>query len=179
MTTVRFEELGAEHLEAVADLESRVNPQPWSYDLFAGELDVDVPARHWLVVVDEADQMIGFGGVMYVVDEAHLMNLAVEPACRRTGIARRLIGHLFLEAVERGARNLTLEVRASNAAAIALYRRFDFAPVGVRSGYYPDGEDALVLWVHDIDRPDYCDMLTAAVSLGTEVRDIKRVDEAE
>ena len=67
---------------------------------------------------------------------------------------------LAREALVRGAQNLTLEVRMSNKGAQDLYRRFGFAPVGVRKNYYPEtNEDALVMWVHDIDTPEYADLL--------------------
>jgi ribosomal-protein-alanine N-acetyltransferase len=63
-------------------------------------------------------------------------------------------------AIERGCRNLTLEVRMSNSGAQALYQRFGFLPAGVRKGYYPEtGEDALVMWANDVDTPDYADRL--------------------
>jgi ribosomal-protein-alanine N-acetyltransferase len=163
VTAFRFRELLPCHLAAVAALEAEVNPEPWSLELFAGELDVDAAERHWLVVLEPDSHLVAFGGVMYVAEDAHLMNVAVDPCWHRQGIARRLLARLFLEAVDRGAENLTLEVRTTNESAKALYRAFGFAPVGVRAGYYPDGEDALVLWVHDIDRPDYRIVLETAV----------------
>jgi ribosomal-protein-alanine N-acetyltransferase len=67
---------------------------------------------------------------------------------------------LARSAIDRGSRSLTLEVRVSNGGAQALYRQFGFAPAGMRKAYYPDNhEDALVMWAHDIDTPEYTDRL--------------------
>ena len=157
MTDVVFRELTANDLDAVAQLESRVSTEPWSRELFAGELGVHQAERHWLVAEElSADRAIlGFGGVMYALEDAHVMNIAIDPERQGVGLGRRLLANLVLEAIERGVRNLTLEVRVGNVAAMALYRRFRLAPVGSRPRYYPDGEDALILWAHDIDTPSY------------------------
>jgi [ribosomal protein S18]-alanine N-acetyltransferase len=80
----------------------------------------------------------------------------VHPDCQGQRIGARLLLVLAREAVERGAKGLTLEVRMSNTAARALYGRFGFAPAGVRKNYYPEvGEDALIMWLHDIDQPAF------------------------
>jgi [ribosomal protein S18]-alanine N-acetyltransferase len=153
--SLRVEPLQPDHVPAVAAIERASSPAPWSEGLFRGEFDVPAPTRTWLVALDGTDTVVGFAGVMYVDDEAHVMNIAVAPTVRRLGVGRRLLGGLVEAALGVGARHLTLEVRTSNDAALALYRRFGLAPAGVRRRYYPDGEDALVLWAHDIDRPDY------------------------
>lgn len=145
-------------LDAVAAIEASVSEEPWSRSLFSGEFDVHPAERHWLVASD-ADRIVGFGGMRYVAEDAHLMNLAVAPASARSGIGRRLVVALSLEAIERGARNLTLEVRSDNEAAKALYFGLKLAPVGLRPDYYRGGHDALVLWAHDIDQPEYRTML--------------------
>lgn len=87
--------------------------------------------------------------------EAHITTLVVDPTHRRRGIAPAMLTVLLRCAVERGAIAATLEVRAGNQAARRLYRRFGFAPVGVRRSYYPDGpdgdsEDAIIMWLHDL-----------------------------
>ncbi|MBW3562081.1 MAG: GNAT family N-acetyltransferase [Actinobacteria bacterium] len=87
--------------------------------------------------------------------EVHITTLVVAPTHRRRGIAPFLLTALLRRAVERGAVAATLEVRAGNQAARRLYRRFGFAPVGVRRDYYPDGpagdsEDAIIMWLHDL-----------------------------
>jgi ribosomal-protein-alanine N-acetyltransferase len=96
------------------------------------------------------------------VDDAHITTVAVDPAWHRHGIASRMLVALARGAIERGSVNLTLEVRMSNSGAQALYQRFGFVPAGVRKGYYPEtGEDALVMWAHDVDTPAYAERLAA------------------
>ena len=134
---------------AVAAIEGSLNDEPWSESLFRGEFDVDPTSRHWLVA--ELDgELVGFGGMMYAASTAHLMNLGVSPTLRRRGVARALCISLFAEARRRGAADLTLEVRASNAGAAALYEQLGMTSVGTRPGYYGDGEDALIFWIDDL-----------------------------
>ena len=89
---------------------------------------------------------------MLVMDDGHITTLAVDPAWHRHKIGTRLLHLLSVAAVERGAKNLTLEVRAGNDAAQSLYRAFGFAPAGIRKGYYVETkEDAIVMWANDVD----------------------------
>lgn len=141
------------HLRAVTSIERQVNPHPWSYSLFAGELRMPT-SRAWLVA-RAGHRVVGFAGLMVVLDEGHITNLAVDPEFHRRHVATRMLMVLFDQAVERGVCDLTLEVRVSNLPARELYRRFGFAPGGVRPRYYQDNhEDALVMWAHDIASPD-------------------------
>lgn len=132
--------------EAVA-LEEVAQPTPWSPRMFTDELGAE--SRHYSAV-EAGGALIGFGGIMVAGEEAHVMNLLVSPGWRRRGVARRLMAALVEAALVMGARHLTLEVRSKNKAAIALYRDFGLAPVGMRRGYYSD-DDALIMWAHDID----------------------------
>lgn len=152
--SIRLAELTADHLDAVAAIESVSSDLPWSRSLFAGELVMPVSERHWLVALAGAD-VVGFGGMMLVGEDAHLMNIAVEPSLRRRGLAQRLLAQLIVDVVEMGARHLTLEVRTDNIGALRLYERFGFAQAGVRPNYYAKGIDAAILWRHDIDAPDH------------------------
>lgn len=164
-----FRPLSMGDINAVAAIEARVSPDPWSAKLFAGELDVHQASRHWLVAEDSEAQIVGFGGTMFVAGEAHVMNIAVSPDHARKGIARRLLARLITEAIERGSEALTLEVRVSNEPAIALYRQFKLAPVGARPRYYPDGENALILRAIDIDQPLYAEVLARGfLELGSQ-----------
>ncbi len=145
------------HLPAVLAIEEQVQPRPWSERIFRSELGQ--PNRCYLVARHGA-AVVGFAGVLLVVDEGHVTNVAVDPSWHRRAVATSLLLRLCRTAAERGARNLTLEVRMSNDGAQALYRRFGFAPGGVRKAYYPDNrEDALVMWAHDIDLPPYAERL--------------------
>lgn len=139
---------------AVAALEERYQPRPWSQDVLRDELELD--NRTYLVAV--ADEIIGFGGVMVVGDEAHVTNLLVAESHRRRGLGRRLLRELVESAVAAGARHVTLEVRKSNHVARSLYAEFGLVPVGIRPDYYGD-DDALILWAHEIDDPAYLEGL--------------------
>ena len=143
-----------EDIAEVAALEALVSAQPWSLKLFRGELEMPSAQRLWLLAI-VAGSVAGFAGLMFVDEDSHLMNIAVAPDRRRLGLGQTLLAKSLKIARERGACHLTLEVRASNTAALGLYRRFGLAPVGVRKAYYPDGEDALIMWAHDINSDEY------------------------
>ena len=145
--TVTLRRMGAEDIEAAHVLEQRVYQQAWSLNVFADE--IGHASRHY-VVAEAPDGLAGYGGVMLVGDEAHITTVVVDPTYRQARVGTRLMLALIDHALGAGAQALTLEVRASNEAAQALYRRFGMAPVGVRKQYYRD-EDALIMWVHDID----------------------------
>ncbi|MFV0259257.1 MAG: GNAT family N-acetyltransferase [Acidimicrobiales bacterium] len=153
---------------AVAAIEAEVNPSPWPASLFAGEFDLDPETRDWLVAVDleprsgtvgveasgggrcEPGGVVGFGGVTYLADIAHVLDVAVAPSHQRRGIGRALCLALGAAAHHRGLDALTLEVRAANLGAIALYTGLGMTVVGRRPRYYPDGEDAVLLTTTDL-----------------------------
>ena len=139
----------------VAAMEAGLQPRPWSEQVFRDEVDAE--NRSYFVAAG-GDLVVGFAGVMVIEDEAHVTNLLVAEDVRRVGIGRRLMLALIEAAVDLGARHLTLEVRTGNDAARALYSRLGLAPVGVRPRYYGD-DDTLILWAHDIDRPEYLESL--------------------
>lgn len=142
------------HLRSVLRVESQVYPRPWSLSLFLSELALRT-SRYYLVARVET-AVVGYAGLMYAGDDAHVTTIAVDPAWHRAKIGTRLLLALARGAVEHGARNLTLEVRVSNSGAIALYERFGFAPAGVRKNYYVEtNEDALVMWAERIDQPPF------------------------
>lgn len=146
---VRLRELRRRDLRAVTAIEADRNRDPWSRTLFAGELDRSGGDRHWLVA-STGVTVVGFGGVMYAAGEAHMLNLAVARNWSGRGIGRRLCEALLAEAARRAVTGFTLEVRASNTGAQALYASLGFDSAGVRPGYYPDGEDAVIMWLHDL-----------------------------
>ena len=146
------------HLRSVLRIEGQVYPRPWSFTLFMSELNLR-GSRHYVAARAEG-VVVGYAGLMFALDEAHVTNIAVDPAWHRHKVGTRLLAHLARVAVARGARHRTLEVRVSNAAAQAMYRRFRFDTEGVRKNYYADAnEDALVMWARHVDRPDYVQLL--------------------
>jgi ribosomal-protein-alanine N-acetyltransferase len=148
------------HLRGVMKIEQQVYPRPWSMGLFMSELGYRT-GRVYLVARVGA-KVVGYAGLMLVPDDGHVTTIAVDPAWHGKGIGTRLLHTLARAGVERGAKHLTLEVRVGNEAALALYRNFGFAPAGIRKGYYQEtGEDAIVMWAHDVDEPAYLERIDA------------------
>jgi ribosomal-protein-alanine N-acetyltransferase len=142
------------HLRAVLAIEEQVFPTPWSYALYASE--IAQPATRTYLVARHAHEVLGYGGCVFVVGEGHITTIGVKPTRQHNGIGRLILWNVAAAAVERGSHALTLEVRVSNEPAQALYREFGFAPAGIRKGYYLEsGEDAIIMWAHDVDTPEY------------------------
>jgi len=142
------------HLRSVLRIEAQVYPTPWTHGLFVSELALRSTRAY--VVARVGREVIGYAGLMMSLNDGHVTTVAVDPEWQRTGVATRLLISLAREAIGRGASALTLEVRLSHRGAQRLYQRFGFTAVGVRKGYYADsGEDALIMWAHDVDKPDY------------------------
>ena len=134
-------------LVAVSALEAQCHPAPWTLGNFR-----DALAAGYSTIVGEAGgAIVAYGVLMMGPGEAQVLNLTVAPAARRRGLARALLRRFLDDALRLGAEQCFLEVRQSNAAAIALYRAEGFVPVARRAGYYPAPdaagarEDALVL----------------------------------
>ena len=151
---VRITAMRRRHLRSVLRIENEVYPRPWSLGLFMSELAIR-NGRIYLVARVGAS-VVGYAGMLFSLDDGHVTTIAVDPLWHRGKIGTRLLLHLLRRGVADGAKNFTLEVRISNEGAQALYRHFGFAPAGVRKGYYVEtNEDAIVMWVHDVDQPEY------------------------
>ena len=136
-------EMNEVHVTQVAELEKRCFPDPWSERSIASELSNQLAL--WLVAEDNG-VVAGYIGSQTVPDESDMMNVAVHPNYRRRGIAEALVNTLCDALKERGSVSLTLEVRASNEPAKALYEKLGFEQVGRRPNYYRNPkEDALIL----------------------------------
>ncbi len=145
-------------LRSVLRIEAQVYPRPWTLTLYLSELNLR-SGRHY-VVARAGGRLVGYSGLLYTADEAHVTTLAVDPDLHRQRIGTRLLLHQARVARNHGARHLTLEVRVSNLAAQELYRRFGFHSEGVRKNYYAEvNEDGLVMWVRGIDTPAYAEHL--------------------
>lgn len=141
---IRIVPMNGDHLDEVVELERVCFPDPWSRNMLKEELENDLAA--FLVALDEQGAVAGYAGLQVVLDEGYILNVAVRPDCRRQGVAGRLL-QVFLD-FARGNKLafLTLEVRASNYAAIALYGSRGFRGVGRRKNYYEHPrEDAVIM----------------------------------
>ncbi len=140
------------HLHTVLAHERAVYARPWTMGLFLSELAR--PESRSYVVARAGALVVGHSGVMFIGDEGHLTTVVVAPKWQRHHIATRMLAYQFRHAVDRGVDALTLEVRVANAGARSLYQRFGFVPAGIRKGYYAEtGEDALIMWAHDLGSP--------------------------
>ena len=135
--------MDAAHVLQVAALEKECFRDPWSERSIASELEN--PLSMWIVAVNDGAG-VGYVGSQSVMGEADMMNIAVSASCRRQGIAQELVQRLVAALAEKEVYSLTLEVRASNAPAKALYEKLGFSEIGRRPNYYRNPkEDALIL----------------------------------
>ena len=140
---MRIERALRRHLDGIVEIENRSFPDPWSRRAFEDYLDA--PDGE-LLVLEEAGQTAGFALYHVSFEDAELYNIAVDGAFRRRGFGRALLEAVLARARGRGAERMYLEVRKSNAPAVALYRAAGFAVCGVRRNYYAlPTEDALLM----------------------------------
>ena len=141
---ISFREMTPEDAEAVEEVEKASFSMPWSRKSFWEEAANE--RTYYLLALDD-DKVIGYAGTWILDDEAQITNVAVAPEYRGQKVGTGLMEHLIQEAKQRGATRMTLEVRPSNTAALALYAKFGFKDCGRRPHYYLDnGEDAVIMW---------------------------------
>lgn len=133
-------EMQEKHLPALAELEKQCFHAPWSEKMLREELGGGI-----FLVAEQDGEVQGYVGCQTVLDEGYITNVAVSSDFRRRGAARRLIAELIARAKEKGLAFVTLEVRESNAPAIALYTGAGFAPVGKRKNFYSNPTENAVL----------------------------------
>ncbi len=141
---VTYRPMQDEDLDAVMAIEPKIYSHPWSRGNFADSLKSGYSC--WVVELD--GELIGYGALMMVLDEAHLLNLSIAGPYQGRGLGRELLAH-FIEVARRyGGQMMFLEVRPSNTAAIGLYESMGFNEFSVRKGYYPaenGREDAILM----------------------------------
>jgi ribosomal-protein-alanine N-acetyltransferase len=141
---VRVRRMVAADVEQVVGIEADAFSSPWSAETFSSLLGR--PGLELLVLEDEREGVIGYAVLWCVLDQGELANVAVTPGLRGQGLGAHLLSRVLDVARERGIETMFLEVRASNAKALELYRRFGFSDVGRRKGYYDHPrEDALIM----------------------------------
>ncbi len=134
------------HIPGVMELERELfGDEAWSEAAFRSEL-ADVSTRHYVVLLDGAERVVGYAGLVVYGDEAHVVTLGVTGHRQRAGLGTILLRDLLDEAARRGAGTVLLDVRADNPVAQRLYARHGFRQIGVRKRYYqPSGTDAVVM----------------------------------
>jgi [ribosomal protein S18]-alanine N-acetyltransferase len=151
--------LAADRLSSVVDLDRQCFGQLWTAGQYERELDS--PNSDLLILAPTSilerphPPLLALGCNWAILDEAHIMVIAVHPDYQRRGLGRLMLAALLMAAVQRGLERATLEVRLSNEGAIGLYHQFGFEDVGVRRRYYADtGEDALIMWLDKLQNAD-------------------------
>lgn len=133
-----------EHIDDIAELEKQCFSIPWTSEQLASQLTDNM--HICLAAVDGEGRTVGYVGLMYVLDEGYISNVAVAPAHRREGIGGMLLDTLRERAEEKGLAFLTLEVRQTNEPAKSLYKKHGYVEVGLRKGYYSKPtEDAILM----------------------------------
>lgn len=165
MNFLALQPLTSEHLAEAVSLDQRCFGGLWTESGYQREMES--PNSDLLIlqpVQMDADgvaaggnpsSLIGLACAWSILDESHITLLAVDPRYRHQGFGQLLLYTLLVLAYQRGLEWATLEVRISNQAAIGLYQKYGFASVGNRPKYYPDGEDALILWRSGLQRPEF------------------------
>jgi ribosomal-protein-alanine N-acetyltransferase len=147
------------HLRRVLEIEEQLYPRPWTNRTFVSELQQMRNGNRYYLVAYVGDSMVGYGGLMFSGDDAHITNVAVDPASQGRGVATEIMLDLCTIARDRGCTAMTLEVRHTNVAAQNLYRRFGFVPAGIRKRYYENTDDAIIMWAHGVDTDEFRDRL--------------------
>jgi len=145
MAAFRIVRACEKHIGDITVIEKLSFKIPWSSESITEEITRNKAAVYFCAEAD--GKAIGYAGMWQVLDEGHITNIAVHPEYRRTGVGNALLEALVSEARRRGIKALTLEVRDTNYAAQALYKKHGFIPEGRRKAYYADNnEDAIIMW---------------------------------
>lgn len=136
---------GYADLPALAELERLVFPDPWPQALYGSELAQ--PERFQRIVLTPTGELAAYVFACWQVDELHILKVATHPRYQGKGLATALLEAAYEEALKKKGVGLILEVRVSNRRAIQLYQRLGYRPIGRRSAYYQDGEDAYVMYL--------------------------------
>lgn len=145
MGNLTIRQAEAKDVYAISEMDKRCFTMPWSYAAFEQEIAGNDMALY--IVAEIEGQIVGYAGLWLILDEGHITNVAVHPDFRRRAVGKALLSVLIRASEEDGAMRHTLEVRASNEAAIRLYEGFGFRKYGLRRRYYEDNdEDAIIMW---------------------------------
>ncbi len=144
-TELEYRKMVLSDLDRVMEIEHRSFTLPWSREAYENELSTNHFASYLVACYEE--QVVGYAGMWVILDEAHITNIAIDPAFRGRRLGERLMQEMMVQSMARGAERMTLEVRVSNLPAQRLYEKLGFVSHGVRKGYYTDNnEDAMIMW---------------------------------
>lgn len=132
-------------LHAIADLEAQCFEHPWSYDSFC--MEYADPVKAYFIAEDKDGNLLGYGGYAHILDEAHIMNIAVVESARHQGVGSAIVDAIIKSAKDAGICAITLEVRNDNKNAIALYEKAGFEFSGLRPHYYGWDMPARIYWL--------------------------------
>ena len=133
-------------IDQIWEVEKASFQTPWSRESFSNELTQNKFAYYYVVEMEK--EIVGYGGMWVIFDEAHITNVAIHPKARGKKLGELIMRHLIFQAKFYGATSMTLEVRKSNYVARALYNKLNFEQQGIRINYYADTmEDAIIMWV--------------------------------
>ena len=160
VTLLELKRLSREHLNAVVELDQLCFGGLWTLSGYQRELDSPNSDLLGLFVPAGPHFLVGIGCFWAILDEAHITILAVHPQYQRQGLGQALLYSLLTLATDCGLERATLEVGASNSAAVSLYQKYGFITAGRRRGYYKNtGEDALILWRGGRQHPEFTQTL--------------------
>ncbi|NEZ46778.1 ribosomal-protein-alanine N-acetyltransferase [Clostridium niameyense] len=136
-----------DHINDVMEIDKLSFSTPWRKESYEQELK-NKSAKYMVALKD--NKVIGFFGLWFIIDECHIINIAVHPKFRGLGVGNLMMEEIIKICGEKNFPNITLEVRASNTTAQNLYYKFNFKNSGIRKGYYADNnEDAIIMWRYD------------------------------
>lgn len=141
---VMIRDMEEKDLSRVLEMENLCFTTPWSFASFSFEIKSNPMSKYFVATME--DEIVGYGGIWYMLDEAHVTTICVDPKYRGNRIGNKLFEKLETMAIHRGMRAITLEVRKTNIVAKNLYRSFGLSEIGVRPNYYQDNnEDAIIM----------------------------------
>lgn len=153
---LKLRSLTTNDLSAILELDQACFGGLWTMEGYQRELDSPNSELLGLLSPLSSNKLVAMGCFWAILDEAHITILGVHPQYHRQGFGQALLYALLKTACDRGLERATLEVRASNVAAISLYQKFGFKTAGRRRRYYKDnGEDALILWLSELQYPQF------------------------
>ena len=162
-------------IDSIMSIDAVSFVEAWTRTLWEKELS---RSDRVYLAVSLKEQLIGYVGGLVIEKDFHITTIATKTDFRSQGVASFLLQALLKELIQMPEEidGVTLEVRASNESAKALYRKFGFAPVGIRRGYYQsNGEDALIMWLHGLSKTSFLTKLQHAENLLALESDIQGV----